>query len=97
MLGSNSSAGWGPKLHGGAIEPRLPFSGCAALDIQALNPGGFGGQMFSGFARGLFRLSYIISREHKTSCEFHYSDAVGSIAMTQLPWPTWFRWWSSAS
>lgn len=25
MLGSNSSVGWGPKLHGGAIEPRLPF------------------------------------------------------------------------
>ena len=44
MLGSNSSAGWGPKLHGGAIEPRLPFQPCAALDIQALNPRGFGGQ-----------------------------------------------------
>jgi hypothetical protein len=29
MLGSNSSAGWGPKLHGGAIEPRLPFQPCA--------------------------------------------------------------------
>ncbi len=41
MLGSNSSVGWGPKLHGGAIEPRLPFDGevnehfsfCAALDF----------------------------------------------------------------
>jgi len=44
MLGSNSSVGWGPKLHGGAFGPRRPFDGeanehfplCAALDLQAL-------------------------------------------------------------
>ena len=62
MLGSNSSVGWGPKLHGGAIEPRLPFPGCAALDIQALNPRGFRGtespELFLSFVRScLYRFS----------------------------------------
>ena len=59
--------------------------------------GSNGQEMFSRFTRGLFQLSCMISSGRKTSCEFLYSDVVGSSAMTQLPWLTWFRWWSSAS